>query len=213
MDFHSLESLVPEITGIDKNNTKHYDAAHKSVQRIDAPLRKISSYHDTNGIPDSKKDEFVSLVREIYEDYDKKKALNKFSLGKVLSEEETLLLFDTFVNNMKDENEKAIWKQRRDELKGDTVLEKVKEINQSVLKVVNLTDSFVYKFREGIVDDLKKDIQKILDEYEEKIHEVKIMEDLRLHLASIEKEEDRLAEFDKLTNEYTMKKKKNIKSK
>ena len=112
---------------------------------------------------------------------------------------------------MKDENEKAIWKQRRYELKGDTVLEKVKEINQSVLKVVNLTDSFVYKFREGIVDDLKKDIQKILDEYEEKIHEVKIMEDLRLHLASIEKEEDRLAEFDKLTNEYTMKKKKNIK--
>ena len=130
-----------------------------------------------------------------------------------MSEEETLLLFDTFVNNMKDENEKAIWKQRRYELKGDTVLEKVKEINQSVLKVVNLTDSFVYKFREGIVDDLKKDIQKILDEYEEKIHEVKIMEDLRLHLASIEKEEDRLAEFDKLTNEYTMKKKKNIKSK
>ncbi len=60
---------------------------------------------------------------------------------------------------------------------------------------------------------MKKDIQKILDEYEEKIHEVKIMEDLRLHLASIEKEEDRLAEFDKLTNEYTMKKKKNIKSK
>ncbi len=163
MKFYSLRSLVPEITGIDENDTKFFDSALKNVQRIEKSIRKISSYYDTNGIPESKKDEFVSLVRDVYQDTDKSRAINKFSSGKVLNEEETLLLFDTFVSNM-DENEKAIWKQRRDELKGDAVLEKVKEINQSVLKVVNLTDSFVYDFRVGVVNNLKKDIQKILDE-------------------------------------------------
>ncbi|MBH6946641.1 hypothetical protein I6A93_02900 [Clostridioides difficile] len=213
MKFYSLRSLVPEITGIDENDTKFFDSALKNVQRIEKSIRKISSYHDTNGIPESKKDEFVSLVRDIYQDTDKSRAINKFSSGKVLNEEETLLLFDTFVSNMKDENERVIWKQRRDELKGDIVLEKVKEINQSVLKVVNLTDSFVYDFRIGVVDDLKKDIQKILDEYEETIQEVKILENLKINLTSIENEEDRVAEFNKLMNKYPMKKGKKLKNK
>lgn len=213
MKFYSLRSLVPEITGIDENDTKFFDSALKNVQRIEKSIRKISSYQDTNGIPESKKDEFVSLVRDIYEDDNKKKAMNKFSSGKVLNEDETLLLYDTFVKHMEDEEEKAIYKQRRDELKGDSILKKIKEINESILKVVNLTDSFVYDFREGVVDDLKKDIQKVLDEYEEKIHEVKIAENLRLHIASIENEADRLSEFDKIVSEYPIKKGKKLKTK
>lgn len=172
--FYTLKSLVPEITGIHEDDVKLFDSTFKSVQRIEKKLRKISSFVGTHGIPVDKKDEFVGLMKDIYNDNNIKNVVYKFSDGKELNEEEGILLFDVLVKNIKDtELRERLNNDYRDEMRCKDLKDSVDEIIFSINEFVQMTDDFTYKARLEMVDVLKSQIKNILEINKKSLHETK----------------------------------------
>lgn len=207
MKFYSVKDLVPEITGLTEDDLKLYESAKRDVNRIDELLRGISSYRDTEKIPESNKVEYVNLVRTLHNDRELKAIVSKFSRGEKLTEKEVLAFFDACIESAETEERKSYFEQFREQLKMDELKHEVDEMYLGIKKIVDSTECFVYDVRLEIITHLKIEIGRLISNFENEITMVKEIENIRLHLETIEDEVEREAELDKILNQYPKKRK------
>ncbi len=202
MKYYTLKELVPDITGIDEDNYALWESTYQAVKRINKLSRSISSYSDTSGIPENKKDDIVNLYRGLYNDPKALEVLKKLSRKEYITDEESELLFDLYVNSMSIEEDREIYSKYRDEVKSKELKDRVDKIISLIVDTVQETGDFVYKIRLLLLDVLSIHIECAIENYKEELQALKEAVGNEVSISEEEARIDKLAEEDKIANNY-----------
>lgn len=202
MKFFSRDSLVPDITGINKNEPG-WESAKQTVADIDKEIRKLSSYNDTNKIPETNKDKYVKLIKTIYNDKDLKAIVAKLGRGQNLSPKETIALGDVMVSSLGDEISKIIYEENKKNILSEELIIKCDEIHAEVNNIITMTAGLKYESRLAIAESLRIDIQEVIERYEEQIKLEKTV--IEKFLRKLEDDIENRAKQYKEDNNYPMK--------
>ncbi len=202
MKYYTLKELVPDITGVDEDNYALWESAYQAVKRINKLSRSISSYSDTSGIPENKKDDIVNLYRGLYNDPKALEVLKKLSRKEHITDEESELLFDLYVNSMSIEEDREIYSKYRDEVKSKELKDRVDKIISLIVDTVQETGDFVYKIRLLLLDVLSIHIECAIENYKEELQALKEAVGNEVSISEEEARIDKLAEEDKIANNY-----------
>lgn len=208
MEYYDLKSLVPEITGIGEDNYTLWESTLKDIQRIDELVRGISSYSDTNKIPESQKDDIVVLYRTLNKDREKLDILRKFKRKEHLTDKESEILFDLFVNSMSNKEKREEYSKYRDEVKVEKLKAGVDKIVSLIIDTVKETEDFTYGVRLELLNILSKNIEMIISFHKKEIQIVKELGYKEANILEVEARLDKIAKEDKIRNNYPKSKKK-----
>lgn len=208
MEYYDLKSLVPEITGIGEDNYTLWESTLKDIQRIDELVRGISSYSDTNKIPESQKDDIVVLYRTLNKDREKLDILRKFKRKEHLTDKESEILFDLFVNSMSNKEKREEYSKYRDEVKVEKLKAGVDKIVSLIIDTVKETEDFTYGVRLELLNSLSKNIEMIIAFHKKEIQIVKELGYKEANILEVEARLDKIAKEDKIRNNYPKSKKK-----
>ncbi len=208
MKYYDLKELVPEITGVDEEDYVLWQSTLKDIQRIDKLVRGISSYSDTNKIPESQKDDIVVLYRTLNKDREKLDILKKFARKKHLTEKESETLFDLFVNSMNNKEEREEYSKHREEVKSEELKAGVDKIISSIIETVKETEEFTYGARLKLLDSLSKHVEMVIEFHKKEIQVAKELGCKEIKILEEEARLDKISKEDKIRNNYPESKKK-----
>ncbi|HBF4082058.1 hypothetical protein NQ905_12905 [Clostridioides difficile] len=207
MKYYDLKELVPEITGVDEDDYILWQSTLKDIQRIDKLVRGISSYSDTNKIPESQKDDIVVLYRTLNKDREKLDILKKFARKKHLTEKESETLFDLFVNSMNNKEEREEYSKHREEVKSEELKAGVDKIISSIIETVKETEEFTYGARLKLLDSLSKHVEMVIEFHKKEIQVAKELGGKEINILEEEARLDKISKEDKIRNNYPESKK------
>ncbi|MEN7555059.1 hypothetical protein ABFR46_15390 [Clostridioides difficile] len=210
MKYYTLKDLVPEITGVDEDNYHLWESTYQSVKRINSLARSISSYSDTKGIPENQKDDIVNLYRTLYNNDEALEALKKLSKKENLTDKESEILFDLFLNSMNNEEEREQYSKHREEVKAEELKVGVDKIISSIIDTVKETEEFTYVARLKLLEHLSKHIEMVIAFHKKEIQVAKELGGKEINILEEEARIDKIAEEDKVTNNYPKIKKRKL---
>lgn len=162
MKFYSREELLPEIVG-----EKIYEAsptsAKQAIHRIDNIIRKMSSYNDTNGIPENRKEQYVNLMKCIYNNDKIKSIISKMDRGKTVLEEEYIYLFDFLLEGVEDENERSLYEYYRREFVGKEIEDEIDSIYKTIIRFTKNNICLPYEIQIEILKNLHENINNYIN--------------------------------------------------
>lgn len=208
MKYYDLTELVPEITGVDEENYVLWQSTLKDIQRIDKLVRGISSYSDTNKIPESQKDDIVSLYRTLNQNREKLDILKKFATKKHLTDKESEMIFDLFVNSMNNKEKREEYSKHREEVKSEELKVGVDKIISSITDTVKETEDLTYGARLKLLDSLSKHVEMVVAFHKKEIQVTKELGGKRINILEEEARLDKISNEDKMYNNYPKSKKK-----
>lgn len=174
MKFYSREELLPEIVG-EKIYNVSPSSVKQAIYRFDKIIRKMSSYNDTNGIPETRKEQYVNLMKGIYNNDKIKGIISKIDRGKNVSEEEYICLFDFLLEGIEDEDERCIYEYYRREFVGKEVDEEIDSIYKTIIKFTQSNMCLSYEIQIKILKDLHKNINNYINANQENIELLKLL--------------------------------------
>ncbi|MGL6105022.1 hypothetical protein [Romboutsia sp.] len=203
MKFYSVKELIPEITGIDEKYDKRYESESRKVYRIDESIRSISSYHDTQGIPECNKDSYLKMMKAIYNDDEVQAIARNIKNKKNISDEQALRFFDFILDKIEDKELKKYLGRYRDELRSEELLKVTEDINKEIMIFMSENQDLAYESQIKTLEQLRDTVKETLNDYRKQIN---VIRDLNSYVYSEEGWIDMVSKIDKHINEYKMKK-------
>ena len=168
MKFYSRDELLPEIVGKDIYEMSP-GAVKQAIYRFDKVLKKMGSYRDKRGIPESKKNQYVNLMNGIYFNDKIKKIINKIYAGNKVLEEEHIYLFDFLLEGIEDETERNLYEYHRRELLGKELNEQINSIYMTNNKFSKNNICLPYEIQIELLKDINIEINNYIAKNQYKI--------------------------------------------
>ncbi|MBS4223845.1 hypothetical protein [Lederbergia citrea] len=168
-EYYSLRSLVPEITGIEVDDA-YFDSTHKAIQRIVKTFQSLEGIDKgTLKIHKDQKAGFVKATKAFYEKDKYRDILGKLRNGNPLTIEESDLLIEHFYESMKSEltrEEAKKVEEQIENLKGDQFYEKRDQIEQLIIKDMQMVDNIKdYPTKLRYMEEYKEALNQVLQKW------------------------------------------------
>lgn len=174
MKRYSREELLPEIVGEDIYKVSK-SAVKQSIYRIDKIVKKMTSDSKIQGIPEDKKDQYVNLMRNIYNNPEIKKIMNKIDKGSSMTDEEYISIYDFLVEGIEDPEEKAILEYHRREFIGKELKEEINSIYTNIIEFTRSNVYLPYEIQIKLLKEINQEINNYMIKNEKKINFYKSM--------------------------------------
>lgn len=174
MKRYSREELLPEIVGEDIYRESQ-SATKQAIYRIDKIVRKMTSDSKITGIPEDKKDQYVNFMKNIYNNPEIRKIINKIDKGSYVSEEEHILIYDFFLEAIEDPKEKAKFEYYRREFVGKELKEEINSIYTNIIEFTRSNVYLPYEIQIKLLKEINQEINNYMIKNEKKINFYKSM--------------------------------------